>query len=100
MNTDQASQCDDYQPNPDYLEDGNACENCGCGPHEHAAGLSMKTETLAYFEIEGGKDEDLNIHIEAGGRGYLLIKQDKDWIAIPKDRLREIGQKLVDLSNF
>lgn len=30
-----AEQCPKYEPNPDALEDGNACANCGCGPAEH-----------------------------------------------------------------
>lgn len=28
--------CDNYVPNADSANDGNACENCGCGPGSHA----------------------------------------------------------------
>lgn len=53
-------------------------------------------QSLVHYDIPNEFDE-LDIDIEVGSDGYLLIRQGSDCIALPGDRIGEIARKLIEL---
>ena len=55
--------------------------------------------TMMRFKIPHADNIDgcLDIDVDVDDNEFLHLKQDKDWVSIPKANVKEIGQYLVDL---